>query len=343
MTDYLKLVKQTDNLPPDDLNVVLYGLYGEVGSLLSVVKKKKRETVAYFQYDEDEVEELGDILWYLTCTLIRINKRQLLFQNKQGFSNKRIDVLLKELAKGASDFLNISNESVNQKDIVRAFCDTYFSILKNRKIDFNDVLNDNSKKVKSRYIKKCQELDTFDDGFPKYEQIPMKFKIEFMKRKSGTQAIRWNGVFIGTPLMDNSVDQDGYRFHDVFHLSYAAVLHWSPTFRSLIQHKRKSKPEVDQTEDSGRAIVVEEGLSAWIFNLAKDKGFFARQEKLSFNMLKNVQRMVKGFEVENCPLWLWEKAILNGYEVFREVSKHGKGVVIGDRKKREIRYERIVK
>ena len=50
--------------------------------------------------------------------------------------------------------------------------------------------------------------------------------------------------------------------------------------------------------------------------------------------------MVKGYEVEKCPLWLWEKAILDGYKVFREVRKNKSGFVIGDRKKRELRYKK---
>jgi hypothetical protein len=65
-----------------------------------------------------------------------------------------------------------------------------------------------------------------------------------------------NGVFIGDPLTDNILDRDGYRFHDVFHFAHASILHWSPTFRALIKHKRKSDPVVDEAQDSGRAIVV---------------------------------------------------------------------------------------
>ena len=39
---------------------------------------------------------------------------------------------------------------------------------------------------------------------------------------------------------------------------------WSPTFRALIKQKRKSDPKVDDAQDGGRAIVVEEGLTAWV-------------------------------------------------------------------------------
>ena len=64
------------------------------------------------------------------------------------------------------------------------------------------------------------------------------------------------------------------RFHDVFHLANAAILHWSPVFRALIRQKRKSDPKIDEVEDGGRATVVEEGLTAWIFSYAKGLNFF---------------------------------------------------------------------
>ena len=78
-------------------------------------------------------------------------------------------------------------------------------------------------------------LPTFDDAFPNEEQLPRHFEIGISERKSGQSYLQWNGVFVGDPLTDNITDRDGYRFHDVFHFSYAAILHWSPTFRSLIK------------------------------------------------------------------------------------------------------------
>ena len=65
------------------------------------------------------------------------------------------------------------------------------------------------------------------------------------------------------------------------------------------------------------AIVVEEGLTAWVFSRAKQLDFFERQTSLSFDLLKTVQQFVRGYEVEKCSLNLWENAILRGYEVFR--------------------------
>jgi MazG C-terminal domain len=153
--------------------------------------------------------------------------------------------------------------------------------------------------------------------------------------------MQWNGVFVGDPLTDNIIDLDGYRFHDVFHFAHAAVLHWSPTFRALIKHKRKSLPRVDEGQDGGRAIVVEEGVTAWVFSRAKLLRFFEGQTSVSFDLLKTVSQFVHGYEVESCPLKLWEDAILQGYEVFRLILANNGGVVIGSRPNRRIAYRSL--
>ncbi len=49
----------------DGLGFVLLGLFGEVGSLLSALKKKQRDRDAFVAYHDDVIEELGDSLWYL--------------------------------------------------------------------------------------------------------------------------------------------------------------------------------------------------------------------------------------------------------------------------------------
>ena len=127
----------------------------------------------------------------------------------------------------------------------------------------------------------------------------------------------------------------------MFHLAHAAILHWSPTFRALIKRKRKSNRKIDEAQDGGRAIVIEEGLTAWIFSCAKHLNFFEGKTSVSFDLLKTVQQFVQGYEVEECPLRLWEQAILEGYEVFRQVRDNKGGIVIGDRETRTIEYKPI--
>ena len=126
--------------------------------------------------------------------------------------------------------------------------------------------------------------------------------------------------------------------HDVFHFAHAAILHWSPVFRALIKQKRKSDLKVDEAQDGGRAIVIEEGLTAWIFSRAKHLNFFDGQDNISFDLLKTVQQFVQGYEVEDCPLKLWERTILDGYKAFRQVRDNNGGTVIGDRENRTVTY-----
>jgi hypothetical protein len=89
--------------------------------------------------------------------------------------------------------------------------------------------------------------------------------------------------------------------------------------RALLRLKRKSKPLVDEIQDGARAVLIEEGVATWIFGQAKQLNFFAGMKAgdLSFDMLKVIRQFVAGYEPEACPLWLWEEAILQGYEAFR--------------------------
>ena len=60
----------TDKLEPA-LDTALLGLVGEVGSLVSALKKKRRDTDGYFGYADAVLEELGDVLWYLSAVARR--------------------------------------------------------------------------------------------------------------------------------------------------------------------------------------------------------------------------------------------------------------------------------
>ena len=53
------------------LSFPLLGLFGEIGSLLSEVKKKQRDRASYLGYAGAVVEELGDVLWYLSTVAAR--------------------------------------------------------------------------------------------------------------------------------------------------------------------------------------------------------------------------------------------------------------------------------
>ncbi len=363
LSEYAAEVAATDVLGSTDFNPVLQGLYGEVGGIMSTAKKHVREKSAYPGFRLAAEEEFGDTLWYLAaiCRRMQVPLEEIFTEaaNHGNFKNVgaasdiatgvlayiaipvapsiSLDATLVRLGQAAAALLGNKPE---RADLV-AFARAYLDAIHAAKLAFSDVARGNLRKARGAFLEP-QAVDLvgldFDNTFGIEEQLPREFKIRVNQRGSGKSYLQWNGVFIGDPLTDNIADRDGYRFHDVFHFSYMAVLHWSPVIRALIKHKRKSNPSYDEEQDSGRAIVVEEGLAAWIFSKAKELNFFENQEKVSLGILKTISEFVSGYEVEKCPLKLWEKAILEGYAVFRQLKANQGGWIVGNRELRTITY-----
>jgi NTP pyrophosphatase (non-canonical NTP hydrolase) len=360
LLDYAAEIAGTDVLDRKDINPILQGLYGEVGGIMSTAKKHIREKSAYPGFKRAAEEEFGDTLWYLAalCRRLEIPLDELFAEaaSREHFktvgaasdmvdgafahiampiSNDSVDTTLFRLGRSAAALLG---STPNRTEVV-TFAKDYLDALHAARLVFSDIARSNLRKATGAFLEpRPQDLIDFDAKFGTEEQLPRIFEIRINQRESGRSYLQWNGVFIGDPLTDNITDPDGYRFHDVFHFAYAAVLHWSPVTRALIKHKRKSKPEYDEAQDSGRAIVVEEGLTAWIFTRAKEVNFFEDQNHISLGMLKTIGEFVAGYEVEKCPLKLWEKAILEGYTIFRQLKAAQGGWIIGDRALRTIRY-----
>lgn len=360
-SDYEKEIDGTDILSPHDLAPVQMGLYGEVGGIMSAAKKHVREGEAYVGFRKAAIEEFGDTLWYFTalCRRLGLSVQDIFTEASQGADYRNIgtasdhghgsvahvavpaapvhlDSALFDLGQAAAALLV---EAPAKADMVR-FAADYVRALHGSKLPFATVVRENVKKTRQAFITPDPaELVDFDWEFKDEEQLPRKFRVKISQRASGKTYLQWNDVFIGDPLTDNIADRDGYRFHDVFHFAHAAILHWSPVMRALIKQKRKSSRTYDEEQDSGRAIVVEEGVTAWIFSRAKELNFFEEQERISFGLLKTVSEFVAGYEVAKCPPKLWERAILDGYAVFRQLRDAEGGWIVGDRVARTITFE----
>ncbi|ACK74155.1 MazG nucleotide pyrophosphohydrolase (plasmid) [Gloeothece citriformis PCC 7424] len=205
-------------------------------------------------------------------------------------------------------------------------------------LDLEEIAKDNLKKCQERWswrdteqhsVKKSGYL--FDCKFPENERLPRKFEVQ-ITQENQNNSVRMkafiNGKQIGNYLTDNSYSNDGYRFHDIFHLSYAAILGWSPVIRSNLNCKRKSDLLVDEVEDGGRAIAIEEGISALVFSYAKDHSFLDGILTVDYQLLKTIKNITSHLEVARCSLGDWEQAILTGYEIWRQVKENQGGKVI---------------
>jgi len=364
---YMRDIRPTDRLPEQDMRPVLMGLFGEVGSIMAPAKKLHREKEAYPSYQAAVEEEFGDALWYFAVLVRRLGydfasifleafdaRQSTMFSADDTTSTSPPDpiaatsslVLLDDalvaLGTAASALLLLEDHPEQPLVLLHTFAQKYLLAINVSKVDFRLIVNRNLSKVRGRFlVPDPNTLPTFDFGFHEDERLPEKFEILIKQRSNGQSCLQWNGVFIGDPLTDNIGDPDGFRFHDIFHFSHAAILHWSPTFRALIKHKRKSDRAIEEAQDSGRAIVVEEGLTAWLFARSKDLNLFDNQTSVSFDLLKTVHQFVRGYEVEACPLKLWEDAILQGYKVFRQVRAHQGGIITGCRKDRTLAFRPI--
>lgn len=201
-------------------------------------------------------------------------------------------------------------------------------------IDLDEAATANLVKTQERWVGTTSVTAALDSSFPDEEQLPRRFEVEFTERtgEAGVPVVSmvWDGESLGDPLTDNAHDEDGYRFHDVFHLSHAAILGWSPVLRSLMRRKRKSDPTIDETEDGGRAIVIDEAIVAFVFEHARRHSFFENVDHVDYELLRTIMNLVAGLEANTRSAHQWEQAILAGYRVWRELRDRGSGRVLID-------------
>jgi NTP pyrophosphatase (non-canonical NTP hydrolase) len=209
-------------------------------------------------------------------------------------------------------------------------------------LDLEDVAAASLERAKDRWRTSEEDRVLLDESAPESEQLPRLARFTFTPTVRPTDgrtvvALTRDGVPVGDPLTDASRIDDDYRYHDAFHLAYVAVLGWSPVMRSLLRCKRKSSSQLDEAEDGGRAIVIEEGVSALVFSYASRHGFFEDVRRVDYELLQTISNMVSHLEVSGVRSADWEKAIMIGYGCWRELRERDGGSVEIDMRKRTMR------
>ena len=362
------------------LTFPLLGLFGETGSLLSEVKKKQRDPASYVGYAGAVVEELGDVLWYLTAVAARggltlsdivVNLGcgstdsggpsdvTLSFASLQPEIMQRpaeptaaFEKTLLQLA-GEVGLLVIDQQAGRLTDNQSALAGRLIAITRTLVQAANEAgatleaaAVKNLNKIFDRWPRERIYPEPLDAKAEPEERLPRNLHVEVFERQVRGQTYvfqRCNGINIGDRLTDNAMTADDFRFHDVFHYAYVAVLSWSPVIPSLFRLKRKSDPRADEAKDGARATLIEEGITTWIFGQAVELDLFSnmKQGDLPFDLLKHVRQFVTGYEADRCPLWLWEDAILQGYAAFRFLRQHRRGRIHIDMKNRRLAIENL--
>ena len=210
------------------------------------------------------------------------------------------------------------------------------NVASKHELHLEDIARYNLKKINRRWgapSPQREPYNLFDDDYPEHERLPRQMDILIKPDGPGRTVTFVNGNRFGDPLTDNHYDDDGYRFHDIFHLSFASMLGWSPTARALLRRKRKSNPIVDETEDGGRAMVLEEGISAFVFNYAARRNFLDGVKSVDYKLLRNIRELTEHLEVARRTEVDWELAIVTGFEIWRAVWAAGEGHIHADLEK----------
>jgi hypothetical protein len=98
--------------------------------------------------------------------------------------------------------------------------------------------------------------------------------------------------------------------------------------RQLMKRKRRSNKDVDRVEDGGRAIAIEEGISALVFDYPHDHAYLAGVVHVDYGILRTIKHLTRHLEVSECSEHQWQDAILQGFSVWRQLQRTGQGVVV---------------
>jgi NTP pyrophosphatase (non-canonical NTP hydrolase) len=239
-------------------------------------------------------------------------------------------------------------------------------------LDLEDIAASNIQRTRDRYPpapvhRALDHLPVFDVGYPTQERFPRRLVISFGAdtRPSGRtaavltlvsaepnafpdgpvgrdgKAVGYQvGGRIGDPLTDNSRRSDAYRYHDAIHLGFMAVLNWSPNLRALLRVKRKSDSVTDECEDGARAIFAEEGLAAILSRLSSRRTGFQSETSVDGEVIDVAKAAAVDLEVERLPVWLWRRAIQQGFCALQQLAANQGGYLIADLDARTLTYRK---
>ena len=343
----------------DAITTSMLGLIGEVGEVVSELKKHASDGgAAYLAFGDRLCEELGDLLWYAADLAER---RGIRLSDLVGDSASAGDVETGRAEASIRTALSLSEQAGTMSrsyeallagrvtdrafdhtlrlSLARTIADLT-TLTRLHRLSLVDVAAANLVKVDQVWAASPRTPAPQPRLWPETEQLPTCFDA-WLSDHDGRVSVGFSvddTRIQATPdsLTDNAYDADGYRFHDVFHFAYAAVLDWSPVTRSLLKRKRKSDAQVDEVEDGGRAVAIEEGISAMVFAYAGRHSMLRGARKVDEGVLRTIRDMTAHLEVGARTGAEWQQAILQGFDAWRAISGAGGGCVRVDRRARRI-------
>jgi len=208
-------------------------------------------------------------------------------------------------------------------------------------LSLDSIAKRNLEKAEDRWLRRAKgAAQLYDEGLPLEQQLPRQFEYSFEHRHvAGTEKLvlvdRVNNLEVGDPLTDNAYEDNGYRFHDVIHLVFAAVLGWSPVWRKLLRRaglitNRTHPPGIADAQDGGRAQVIDEAIVAAAYVYASRHAFLASTGTVDLKLLHHIKQMTADLEVADRTTREWNDALLLGFDVWRKLRLYKGGTVRGN-------------
>jgi len=218
-------------------------------------------------------------------------------------------------------------------------------------LDLSEVAEANLGKVADRwppaegrsepYTVRLPPPHLFDESYRAEQRLPRQLTVALAPlpgQPGRVIGLVHGGGLLGNVVGDNAYDDDGYRWHDAIHLAHMAVLGWSPVIRALLGRKRKDDFIADDVEDGGRAIAIEEGIAASVFEYASRHNWLNQLSVVDTSLLTGLCRLTRGLEVAAETPLEWEQAILRAFACWRTLREHDGGLVSVDLDARSIAY-----
>ncbi len=198
-------------------------------------------------------------------------------------------------------------------------------------LSLSDIAQANLAKTNDRWNTESRSYPPlFDNAYPESEQLPRILEVEFtetVERGRSRVIARCGERAYGESLTDAATVEDGYRYHDALHLAFATYLGWSPVTRRNLGCKRRSHRLVDEAEDGGRAIVVEEAVAAHAYSYARRHNLLDGVGAVDFATLRTIRDLTRPFEVAVRTPVEWQTAIVEGFRLFRFLLARRGGLV----------------
>ncbi len=297
-------------------------------------------------------EEFQEIAWQTITEEIHSNEDALLARLIRKSAN-----LMKYFSYG-----KLQEKDITSSHLERILGDIlwYLTVFaKNNDINLNTVAQENYSKTVGRWkmegsipTKRLDSRDKPEERFPE--------KMSFVVMPKGCESVEVlfedQNIFVGDPLDDNAYIEDGYRYHDAFHMAFAAILTWSPVLRKLLRlgkgellnsgknfHRFHSKEKAN-AEDGARARITEEAIAKIVHSYATEvdgERLLADKKVVSTEILDQIRIFTKHYEVHMVKQWEWEIAIIEACKIYVALRENGGGRVKLNLKERSILFEKI--